>query len=304
MVLINGKFEFKDSDSMEAKYQQASAYGHKRAVWASVHAKTTFNALARSAKKFRWGNPDPNNLTPRQLKQHVTERLKTVSPGQVKNEMSYIRRALKAVGRDKLFSYLTNDKLEIPERFRTGKGKPTDQVKFAEAKAKACKRTLPLILLTDAIGLRSMELVRANDSLNEWKHCLKNDLPLRVKKGAKGGRERFVNIAPADVAAALHAVHMGITLVEAQGWLVKSKNPGAASQQFRRRLKAVGLCGENSPHSLRRAFIMRNYRYYRSINLSQRNALSMCAIDLGHGDHRGRWVYNNYLRTALEAEKT
>ena len=227
MLLINGKFEFKTSDSMAAQYQQAFVFGHKRVVGTRIHAKTAFNALARSDKKFRWGSPNPNNLTPRQLKQHVTERLKRVSPGQVKNEMSLIRRVLKTVGRGTQFGYLTNDKLEIPKRRRSGKGKPTDPATFADATAKASPRTLPLILLVNAIGLRSMELVRANDSLSEWKRCLQYDLPLRVKKGAKGGRERFVNIAPDDVADALYAVNMAIDLVETQGWLVKSKNPGA-----------------------------------------------------------------------------
>jgi hypothetical protein len=309
MKVRKGRFEFTESDSLEAKFQQAfefarahGTFGRKRGVLASVHAKTAFNALGKTAKKCRWPrNLSPLTLTPNQLNQHVRIRAKQVSGGQVKNEMGPIRITLKLVGRWNTFAHLTNEKLEIPKRSRIGKGRPTNPVKLAEAIAKAGWRTLPLILIALAFGLRSMELVEANASLFEWKYCLMNGLPVRVQAGAKNNRERFVFIPPDAVSAALHAIELGIALVKKQGRLVKSVNPAAASQQFRARLRAVGLWQENSPHSLRRSFIMKNYNYYLSAGMGEDAALSACSADLGHGEERGRWVYNNYLRAELKS---
>ncbi|SPX19995.1 DNA-binding prophage protein [Escherichia coli] len=65
----------------------------------------------------------------------------------------------------------------------------------------------------------------------------------------------------------------------------------------------MGLTGKYSPHSLRYAWAqddIRRYlaqddiRRYLAQGFSEKEALAMVAMDLGHGDGRGRWVKQVY----------
>ena len=58
----------------------------------------------------------------------------------------------------------------------------------------------------------------------------------------------------------------------------------------------AGLVGEDSNHGLRRLFAHRQVVHYLQSGLSREEALARLSNDLGHGDGRGRWVENNYLR--------
>ena len=58
----------------------------------------------------------------------------------------------------------------------------------------------------------------------------------------------------------------------------------------------MGLVGEDSNHGIRRLFAHRQVVHYLQSGLSREQALVRLSNDLGHGDGRGRWVENNYLR--------
>ncbi len=79
-----------------------------------------------------------------------------------------------------------------------------------------------------------------------------------------------------------------------------SKSLKEAVEQHSDRLVKLGLKGENSGHSLRRAFAMDQYKHYLATGCAEKAALSWTSNDLGHGDGRGCWVYNNYLKASLE----
>jgi len=53
---------------------------------------------------------------------------------------------------------------------------------------------------------------------------------------------------------------------------------------------------------LRRAFCRDNYEYYLGEGHTVKEALMLCSRDLGHGEGRGRWVWNNYLRATYERQ--
>jgi hypothetical protein len=69
----------------------------------------------------------------------------------------------------------------------------------------------------------------------------------------------------------------------------------AAKALYSNELSRAGLTGENSGHGLRRAFAQEQFRHYRDEGFCEADALARLSNDLGHGDGRGRWVWNNYL---------
>jgi hypothetical protein len=44
---------------------------------------------------------------------------------------------------------------------------------------------------------------------------------------------------------------------------------------------------------------MDQYKHYLAVGCSEKVALARTSNDLGHGDGRGRWVFNNYIRNSL-----
>jgi len=161
--------------------------------------------------------------------------------------------------------------------------------------------TKALIELSRSLGLRIREAVLSGDSLREWNRNLAKGQPIIVRDGTKGGRARSVVIASGGLDRAQGAVKSALTVLREQKMLVVSVSLKAALEQHSDRLARLGLKGENSCHSLRRAFAMDQYRHYLAVGYSNKVALSWTSNDLGHGEGRGRWVFNNYIRNSLDS---
>lgn len=288
-------------DSLVAKFSKAALSGNRAATLTKVRMQTTFRALEAHAKLARWGSAvEPANLSAKQLKGYAQARLNVVSVRVVQNEMSHIRRALAGVGRaDFAQDICSNAALEIPSATRIGTGKVVDEQVLHAAITAAKDDTAALICLSRYLGLREREAVSAAQSLREWDRALAAGQPIVVRDGTKGGRVRSVYVRPDGVAAAHAAVKAALSVLHEQKQLVVSKSLKAAVEQHSDRMAKVGLKGENSCHSLRRAFAMDQYKYYLSQGCTQKVALARVSNDLGHGDGRGRWVFNNYLRSSL-----
>ncbi|OYO91440.1 DNA-binding protein [Salmonella enterica subsp. enterica serovar Weltevreden] len=56
----------------------------------------------------------------------------------------------------------------------------------------------------------------------------------------------------------------------------------------------IGLTGAYSPHSLRYAWAQDAICHYLAQEFSKKEALAQTAMDLGHGDGRGRYVAQVY----------
>jgi hypothetical protein len=111
---------------------------------------------------------------------------------------------------------------------------------------------------------------------------------------------RSVFITPDGVEAAKEAVRGALAVLKYQKYLVLSNSLKNALATLSRCLKHLGLSGDNSCHSLRRSFALDQFEYYLAQGCDQKTALQRVSSDLGHGDGRGRWVFNNYLRASLE----
>lgn len=218
----------------------------------------------------------------------------------INNEISIIRRALEGVGRKEFAQVAcSNVALEADKGDREGKGKVVEPQVLQYALENALPNTKAMIGLSRYLGLRIRETVRANDSLNEWQKALSQGKPIIVRHGTKGGRARSVVVAPGCLIKALEAVELGLSVLKVQKYLVVSKNLKSAVEQHSARIAKLGLKGKNSCHSLRRAFAMDQYKHYLSMGCSEKTALSRTSNDLGHGDTRGHWVMNNYLKKSL-----
>lgn len=290
------------SDSNRAKFMKAALALKGAATLTKVKMGTTFNNLCLHAKKNRWGDFEPVTLTFKQLKGYAAARSKEgITARSLHNEMSHIRRALEGVGRKDFAQKVCSSKqLEISKGTRIGSGKVVAVEVLENALEKAPTNTKVLIQLSRYLGLREREAVMSGNSISEWEHALLQDQPITVRDGTKGGRIRRFFVVPGNRDKALMAVQAAQALLRQQKYLVVSKNLKAAVEQHSDRLAKLGLKGGNSCHSLRRAFAMDQYNHYLAEGCSIKVALARTANDLGHGDTRGRWVYNNYLRATLE----
>lgn len=296
---------FKSSDDFSVRFMKAATVDRASTLTKkSMH--TTFSVLEKCAKTNRWGNDvTPKNITQKQLTKFVKERLDDgISARSIQNQMSHIRRALHTVGRnDFADSICSNKELGIPSGTRIGSGKAVDPKIYAEAVAKAAPDTRAWIEGMKELGLRQRELVRAGPSLQQWERQLEKNQFLTLHDGSKGGRSRQIYIPEERRDSALAAVRNLISVAAGQGGdVVDSRTLESACKLVGDRLEAIGLSGENSGHSLRRDFAMRQYLHYKEQGFSKTEALSRTSNDLGHGDGRGRWVYNNYIRGTLGSD--
>jgi len=162
------------------------------------------------------------------------------------------------------------------------------------------------IALIEVLGLRQNELVECRDSLVDWERALRIGGPsIELIAGAKGGRPRVIFILAEHRAAAYLAVVEMLAITDGgKGHPIReATSGGAAVDKFSKELAKIGIKGEYSCHSLRRRFALRQYRGYLYLGYQPRIALKRLALDLGHGEKRGRWVLNNYLINALTEEE-
>ena len=258
---------------------------------------------------------DPKTITPKQVRLYLESRSGVgkgkVSDRTIQNEASHIRRALRGAGRDvpddrglrlDKDNAWSSKRLSVPESSRIGGKAAADLAKWQEAKPLMPRDILVTVNLIEAMGFRKKEAVMSGESLKEWggellkPSSLERGCYVNVIHGTKGGRPRFQYVPAKDVPAALQAVTATITEAALhKEFPVEAGSLKSAMSRFSNCLSRLGLSGEDSGHGLRRAFAQRQYAYYRDSGLNEKQALSRLSVDLGHGDKRGRWVWNNYL---------
>ena len=87
---------------------------------------------------------------------------------------------------------------------------------------------------------------------------------------------------------------------ERNGRLIDQSNLQKAMNYWRGELAEAGLTGMYTPHSLRYAWTQDAIRHHLAQGFCEKEALALTAMDLGHGDGRGRYVAQVYGRRAEE----
>lgn len=290
--------------SIEARFMQAAITKKKGGRATRDRMKSTFRQLSKVAKAGRWGDITPANLTHKQLQKYVLERVEQgISPHSIQTEVSAIRRALDGAGRSiDVVKVFTSASLGVPSCSRKGDGKAINESVYHSALQSADLVTATLMRLEKNIGLRINEVIECRDSLKSWNTVLQvGGSELRVSDGTKGGKARSVYIHPEfrDEVHAAVATALAITNGGKKHFFVHAENGRAARDLYIKKLAEVGIKGENSSHSMRRSFAVKQYFAYRKAGYENKAALARLSLDLGHGDGRGRWVWNNYLRGTL-----
>jgi hypothetical protein len=262
---------------------------------------TTFNSLSAHAKTKSYGKITPATVTAKQLRNYIAERLAQVSVRTVENEATHLRHALKGAWRPDLAEQLTRADLQIPRATRIGKRKETDPAVLAAAYSRASADERIWIDLQRYGGMRQNEMIQSHKSFRMMLADLERGAShVTIRDGTKNGRIRDTFIPHDYREPLLDALQRAqAVLSERRRYLIDAPNGNAAARQVHRHYKKLGLAGANSSHSLRAGFAVHAFRAYQAQGLSKRDALVNLSNDLGHGDGRGRWVFNNYLRGTL-----
>lgn len=217
----------------------------------------------------------------------------------LQNEMSALRTTLTQAGREKLAQSerLTNQALNIDHASRMGTKTAISEQQYQAVFQSALQKDQGLaatIQLARALGLRSEEAVQSIHSLKTWQTALnqgKTTLPIIF--GTKGGRPRETRIINPD--RVKQAIDFAIKVSKQQnGKLINKPNLKQAMTYWRNQTRAIGLSGTIAPHSLRYAWAQDAIQYYQQQGYTNKEALAMTSMDLGHGDGRGRYVKQVY----------
>lgn len=241
-------------------------------------------------------------LKARHIEGYIRERLaQGMTKRSLQNEMAAIRNLLKQAGRDKLAQSerLNNRSLGLSGASRNGTRKAItpEHYRHALETARAKDAGLAAALeLSRLMGLRSQEAVQSARSLKTWQQALdRGESRLTVVFGTKGGRPRETVIL--DTGAVRRALDNANAVAESRhSRLIDKPDLKSAMKYWHSQVSRIGLTGVYSPHSLRYAWAQDAIRHYLAQGFSEKEALAMTAMDLGHGDGRGRYVAQVYGR--------
>lgn len=265
----------------------------------------TWRALDKFVEKNKWSAVTPTSITPKQMRLFLESRAEQVGARSVQNEASHLRRALAGAGRDlgdvrDPKNGWSNERMGVESASRKGEKAAMNPIAFEEARGRLSDGVRACVDLQAVLGLRREESLQAGRSLDHWARALAaaqaegRGAFLQVVDGTKGGRERSTWVPPDRLEKVIEAVNVAQEVRSGQN-IVAGVDLRAAKALYSNELSRAGLTGENSGHGLRRAFAQEQFRHYREEGFCEADALARLSNDLGHGDGRGRWVWNNYL---------
>lgn len=279
---------------------------HKKGGFGTAErARGTWRALDRFVEKKGWRDVRPETITPRQMRLFLESRSEEIGARSLQNEASHLRRAIEGSGRDlgdvrDPKNSWSSERMGVESASRFGGKSAMSREVFEEARQQLRPDVRACVDLQSQMGLRREEAIQAGASLREWSRDLEaareegRGAFLNVRDGCKGGRERCVWIPNERIDQVSEVVHQAQEIQKA-GNIIEAGTLQEAKALYSNGLSRAGLVGDNSGHGLRRAFAQQQYAIYREAGFDERDALARLSRDLGHGDGRGRWVWNNYL---------
>ncbi|EDU6305701.1 integrase domain-containing protein [Salmonella enterica] len=238
----------------------------------------------------------------RHIERYIQDRLvQEIAPRTLQNEMASLRAVLQQAGRTQVAEHarLTNKSLGLAGASRNGTRQAITPEYYHHVQETARMKDPGLaaaLELARLMGLRSQEAVQSAQSLETWKQAVeRGDTRLTVVFGTKGGRPRQTVIL--DAGAVHKALENALTVAESRNnRLINKPDLKSAMDYWHNQAVRSGLTGAYSPHSLRYAWAQDAIRHYLAQGFSEKEALAMTAMDLGHGDGRGRYVAQVYGR--------
>ncbi|ENY9362171.1 integrase domain-containing protein [Salmonella enterica] len=242
------------------------------------------------------------HLKARHIEDYIRHRLaQGIDKRTLQNEMAMVRVVLRQAGRVKLANgdRISNQAVGIGGASRNGTRRAITENKYQTVQENARLKDPGLaaaLELARLMGLRSQEAVQSAQSLKTWQQTLdRGESRLTVVFGTKGGRPRETMIL--DAGAVKKALDLALSVAENRyGRLIDRPDLKSAMKYWHSQASYIGLTGAYSPHSLRYAWAQEAICHYLAQGFSEKEALALTAMDLGHGDGRGRYVAQVYGR--------
>jgi len=219
----------------------------------------------------------------------------------LQNEMAALCGVLQQAGRKQIAEHerLTNKALGLAGASRNGTNRAITPEYYSKVQAAAREKDAGLAVtleLARLMGLRSQEAVQCCQSLKTWRQAIeRGETRLTAVFGTKGHRPRETIIQ--DTGAVKKVLENALVVAEQRnGRLIDHPSLQKAMNYWRGALAEAGLTGSYTPHSLRYAWAQDAIRHYLTQGFSDKEALALASMDLGHGDGRGRYVVQVYGR--------
>lgn len=266
-------------------------------------------ATAEKFIEFLYANnvqvPSVKNVHVRHVLLFINDRRTACKPRRLTNIMSHIRQMLRAADCRQLAGnpLLTSKALQISGASRCGTNhavtEGADRCILDEA-AKSNDYIFAAVRLQRELGLRAQEAVMSGPSLARWEAELLHGDQVWVVAGTKGGRPRHTR--PVKRESAMDAIRYATGVMK----IAQRENlfPQTTLKQAVRRYQNVWYTRlspaseeRHTSHSYRYAYAQDRLLQCLSAGMSKRDALATVAMDLGHGDGRGRYIRQVYGQT-------
>lgn len=216
------------------------------------------------------------------------------------NLMTHLRCALREVGRDK-FSHdarISNAALGLAGASRSGTHIAVERVEAERRIALLRPGFREAAQLQLDIGLRPLEAIRSGESLSSWARELAKYGHLSVSTGTKGGKPRRVMfVCEESTQNAARSIAEASAVAAAQGGrVIGSTSLEGAIKAYGREMARVGFEGAEAPHALRYTWAQEQFSRLKNRGCTEKEALTRLSLDLGHGDGRGRYCKQTYLK--------
>ncbi|ECI5354735.1 integrase domain-containing protein [Salmonella enterica] len=223
------------------------------------------------------------------------------------NEMSVLRKILKQAGRHQMINHerFSNDALGLSGADRSSPRTAISSGYFRiildEARIKDPGFAVSLELARH-LGLSPAEAAQCLASLKEWHQAYRyrekldrRITELRVMPQPRHNVSRYALVLDHD--AVKEVIDRGLAIVKTHhGMLVNIRDAGKAKKYWAKLANSVGLTGENSPRSLRYAWVREAIQHFLDRGFSKHETLTMISMSLGHGS--GNYVRRVYGKMA------
>lgn len=218
----------------------------------------------------------------------------------IQNKLAHVRAALRCLGREKFAdsALISNRTLGAYGASRGGSHTTPDKETIEQRISALPDGFKEAAQLQLTLGLRAQEAIQCNKSLGLWEKQLLEGRRVTVLHGTKGGKGRDLLLLTENAKQkALEAVRAAIEARDRHGGtLIHSSSLEGANRAYQRAMNKVGFKGSEASHSLRYHFAQAQYGRYLEAGFGRHEALSSLSLDLGHGDGRGRYCAQVYLK--------
>jgi Integrase len=153
------------------------------------------------------------------------------------------------------------------------------------------------------LGHRGLESLMSVADLEKYALEAVKVLNVPINRGTKGGRKRVTTIIQSKGLETLIVIREALSYMRSNGgYLIVCGKDGikSAKSKYHRLATDVGLVGKYAPHSLRYAYCVDKIIELRDTGCNRKEATSLAANFLGHGDSRGRYISMVYGKTVVD----